>query len=176
MNWVDYCIAAVFLLSTILGIWRGFTREIFSVLTWIVSLGAAWLLGGSVAEALSGQIANAALREAAATALVFFAALFVCALITYFVVQAVRDSRFSPLDRTLGGGVGLLRAVIAVTLFVMISAQMGARDDRWWQDSTIVARFTGLADGVASVLPERWIAALQPAPQSPSQPSSAPGS
>ncbi|HEX4894781.1 MAG TPA: CvpA family protein [Solimonas sp.] len=174
MNWVDYCIIGVFLLSTLLGVWRGLTREIFSVLTWVVSIGAAWLLSDRLAEALSGQIANQALREAAAAGLLFFGALALCALITYFVVQAVRDSRFSPMDRTLGGGIGLLRAVIAVTLFVLISGRMGASDDRWWQDSKMVSGFTGLADGVATLIPDRWLAALEPGPSS--KPSSPPGS
>lgn len=169
MTWVDYCILFVFIASLLVGIWRGFTREIFSLLTWVVAFVAAWLLSPPVATRLEPHLADPVLRETAACALVFFAALFVGALVTHFLVIAVRDSRFSPADRTLGGGLGLIRAVIAVSLFVLIAGRMGADQDRWWNESALVKRFTPLARGFETVIPERWLELLKPTvPSTPS--------
>ncbi|HEY1076119.1 MAG TPA: CvpA family protein, partial [Fontimonas sp.] len=102
------------------------------------------------------------LRNAAASALVFFGALVLGAVISHFVVVAVRDSRFSPADRTLGGGLGLIRAAIVISLFVLISGQMGASDKRWWRDSQLIAAFSPLARGFESIIPQRWLALLKP--------------
>ncbi|MDD3762215.1 MAG: CvpA family protein [Nevskiales bacterium] len=166
MTWVDYSILFLFALSVLVGIWRGFTREILSLLTWVVAFIAAALAGSYAAARLSAYIADAALREAAGCAIVFLGALFVGAVLTHFLVVAVRDSRFSPADRTLGGGLGLIRAVIIVSLFVLVAGQVGAQNDRWWQESVLVPRFAPLANGFENIIPQRWLELIKPAPPS----------
>lgn len=175
MTWVDYSILFVFVLSILVGIWRGFTREIFSLLTWVVAFGAALMFSDVMAERLQGHINDPALRNAAASALVFFGALVLGALVTHFIVVAVRDSRFSPADRTLGGGLGLIRAAVVISLFVLISGQMGASDKRWWRDSQLITAFAPLARGFESIIPERWLALLKPTVAPMSSPSSPSG-
>ncbi len=163
MTWVDYCILFVSLVSVAVGIWRGFTREVLSLLTWIAAFVAAWLLSATVAARLAPHLADPVLREAVAAALVFFAALFAGALLTHFLVVVVRDSGFSPADRTLGGGLGLIRAVFVVGLFVLVAGQMGADQDRWWRESVLIRHSAPLARGFETVIPERWLALLKPA-------------
>ncbi|MGH8445459.1 MAG: CvpA family protein [Solimonas sp.] len=164
MTWIDYCIVALALVSVLVGILRGFTREVLSLASWIVAFIVAALFGGQAAGLLEGHIADPALREAVACGLVFFATLVVGAIVTHIAVQAVRDSRFSASDRTLGGGVGVLRAAIVVVLFVLVAGRMGAAQDRWWQQSVIVPRFVGIAHGVEAIIPQRWLDYLQPPP------------
>lgn len=170
MTWVDYSILFVFALSVLVGIWRGFTREILSLLTWVAAFIAAVLFSDLMAARLEKHIGDPALRGAAASALVFFGVLVLGAVISHFLVVAVRDSRFSPADRTIGGGLGLIRAVILVSLFVLISAQMGASDKRWWRESQMISAFAPLARGFETVIPERWLALLKPATSSPTPP------
>ncbi|TXI08854.1 MAG: hypothetical protein E6Q76_06660 [Rhizobium sp.] len=50
MIWVDWCIVAVFLISILVGLLRGFAREILNVLTWVLAFGLAWLFGDMVAN------------------------------------------------------------------------------------------------------------------------------
>ncbi|MEW6168530.1 MAG: CvpA family protein [Pseudomonadota bacterium] len=163
MSWIDYCILFVFVASVLIGIWRGFTREILSLVTWIAAFVVAWLFSDVAASRLASHIGDATLRDAAGAALVFFAALFVGAVLTHFVVVAVRDSRFSPADRTLGGGLGLIRGAILVGLFVLVAGRMGADQRQWWRESAMIAGFTPLARGFESVIPERWLGMLKPA-------------
>src|SRR3546814_1185463 len=99
-------------------------------LTWICAFDCAGLFGGRAATLRENHIHDAALREAVACGLVFFAVLLIGAIFTHIAVQAVRDSRFSASDRTLGGGVGVLRAVIALALFVLVAGRLGAAEDR----------------------------------------------
>lgn len=171
MTWIDYCILFVFILSVLVGVWRGFTREVLSLATWIVAFIAAWLLSGVVAAGLESRLANPALREAAASAIVFLLALFIGAVVTHLIVVAVRDSRFSPADRTMGGGLGLVRAVIAVSLFVLIAGRMGAGENNWWRESALIDRFAPLARGAETVIPARWLELLKPSLPTNSSPS-----
>lgn len=164
MTWIDYCIVALALISVFVGVLRGFTREILSLSTWVFAFLIAALFGGRAAVVLEGHIADDALREAVACGLVFFATLLVGAVVTHFVVQAVRDSRFSASDRTLGAGIGVLRAVIVLVLFVLVAGRLGAAQDRWWQQSKIVPHFVGLAHGVESIIPQRWLNLLSSKP------------
>lgn len=164
MTWVDYCIIAVTLLSFIVGLLRGFTREVLSLLTWVLAFAAAILFGDQAQALLVNQVSDLALRAAIASGLVFLGVLLLGAILTHFLAQAVRDSRFSAPDRTLGGGVGIVRAVVVTVLFVIIAGRLGAADDRWWQKSAIVPHFAGLAQGTESLIPERWLQMLTPAP------------
>jgi len=163
MTWIDYCIVALALISVLVGLLRGFTREVLSLSTWIIAFAAAALFGGKAAGLLETKIADEALREAVACGLVFFVTLVIGAIVTHFAVQAVRDSRFSASDRTLGGGIGVLRAALALVLFVLIAGRMGAAQDRWWQQSAVVPHFVGIAKGVETLIPQRWLDLLEPA-------------
>ncbi|WP_051361715.1 CvpA family protein [Solimonas soli] len=163
MTWIDYCIAALALISVLVGILRGFTREVLSLSTWIIAFAVAALFGDKAAGLLEARIADPALREAVACGIVFFLTLVFGAIVTHIAVQAVRDSRFSASDRTLGGGVGVLRAAIALVLFVLIAGRMGAAQDRWWQQSAVVPHFVGIAKGVETIIPQRWLDFLEPA-------------
>lgn len=160
MTWVDYCILAVTLLSFVIGLLRGFTREVLSLLTWIFAFAGAVLLGDAAQQLLIDQISDAALRAAVASGAVFLVVLLLGAIVTHLIAQAVRESRFSAPDRTLGGGVGLLRAAAISIIFVLIAGRLGASEDRWWQQSLIVPHLTGLARGAETLVPERWLQLL----------------
>lgn len=164
MTSIDYCIVAVALVSVLVGVLRGFTREVLSLLTWILAFAIAALFGDRFAALLESRVADPSLRDGVACGLVFFAALIVGAVITHFATQAVRESRFSAFDRTLGAGVGVLRAVIVVVVFVLVAGRLGAAEDAWWRQSSIVPRFVELAQGFETLVPQRWLNLLSTAP------------
>lgn len=175
MIWVDYCIVVIFLLSVLVGLWRGLTREVLSLLTWLLAIGLAVLAADALLDWpwLRERITDPSLRRAAAMSALFLCGLLLGALMTHFAVQAIRDSRFSPADRTLGAGIGLLRAVAVITLFVFIAGHMGGRDDRWWRESVLVGVFAPLAGSLETIIPESWLQQLEPAsPTQHSQPTS----
>lgn len=171
MIWVDYCILAVFVLSTLIGILRGFARESLGLATWVLAFFLAWLFGADLAMTLDDKILNPALRLATGYALVFLGTLLTGSIVTYFVGEAIRASGFGPTDRTLGGGLGLVRGVVIVAAFILVARTMGAEKDRWWQDSLLVKRFEWLADGLKTLVPDAWLERLAPEPTPTSPPS-----
>ncbi|MES0874456.1 CvpA family protein [Sinimarinibacterium thermocellulolyticum] len=164
MTWVDYSILGVFVVSMLLGVWRGLIHEVFSLLTWIAAFVLAWMFHRPAAAMLAPHIPDPVLAMAAACAGVFLLALLVGALLTHLLVRLVRESGFSPADRTLGGGLGMVRAVVLVSLFVLVAGRMGAAEATWWRSSALIGQFEPLAQGFAKVLPESWLELIEPAP------------
>lgn len=162
MIWVDYCILGLTLISIIVGIARGFTKEVFGIVTWIAAIIIAWLFGEYVADLLKIKIANPALSTAAGYAVTFLGGLIIGAVISAFVVEIIRNSRFASADRTIGGGFGLLRAVLLTAIFVMVAGNMGAKSENWWNQSMLISRITWLADGLEIFVPVSWLQKIQP--------------
>lgn len=172
MTWFDYCLAAVALISVSIGLMRGFTREIFSLATWVAAFVVASLYGSEAARYLEAHIADAALRQLAGCGLVFLGVLLAGSLVTHIATLLVRASLFSASDRVLGGGVGLIRAVLLLLVFMIIAGHYDARRQHWWEKSLVLPHFTAAAQGLENLLPQRWLQWLRPAPSSlPSTPS-----
>lgn len=162
MIWVDWCILAVVLISILVGVFRGFAREILNLLTWALAFGVAWIFGDHLAGLLAAKIAEPAVRIACAYAVLFLGGLLTGAVLTHFLTDWIRDSVFNGIDRTLGGGFGLLRGAVVVILFVLLAGTMGARQDRWWHQSIFVPRLEWLAEGMKVLVPERWLEKIKP--------------
>ena len=162
MIWVDYCIIAVTLISLVTGILRGFTKEVLGIITWVAALLFTWLFSEYAIALLRIKITNPALSTAAGYAATFLLGLLIGAVVSSLVVEAIRNSRFSSADRTLGAGFGVIRAALLVALFIMVAGNMGARQDNWWKQSMIVPRMEWLADGLQMLVPMSWLEKIQP--------------
>lgn len=167
MNWLDYVILGTLLLSTLVGVIRGVTREILGLGTWVLAFVAAYLFADDVAVWLQDWITDAPVRMLSAYAGVFIGSLAVGAIFTALLTHWIRESRLSSADRTLGGGFGLARAVVLVGAGVLLSDLAEARESLWWTDSSLVEHFEVVGEAIASVLPEGWADALRPAPSEP---------
>lgn len=55
MNGYDLAVVAIFLVSTLVGLWRGLVAELFSLLAWVGAIAAGWLWGEWVGELLFAQ-------------------------------------------------------------------------------------------------------------------------
>ncbi|HEX4870859.1 MAG TPA: CvpA family protein [Nevskiaceae bacterium] len=162
MIWVDWCILLVVLISGLIGLFRGFTREILGLLTWALALWLAVALVGWADQALAPHIASLALRLAVAYALLFLSGLLLGGIVTALLTDAIRNSRYSSADRTLGAGVGLIRGGLLVAVFVLIAGLYGARSESWFRQSALLLRFEPLAQALQVLIPEDWLRRLQP--------------
>lgn len=176
MNWADYGILAIVILSALIGVLRGFTREIFGLGTWALAIIVTILLGPKLAVMLQPHIATPLWRTGAAYGGLFLGGLLVGGILTALLVARVRESRFSSTDRTLGAGLGLIRGIVIVGLVVLLARTSGMGEKPWWQSSTLIAPSMVLADGLDVLIPDAWLAPLKPDPAQPIQPQSAPDS
>ena len=157
MIWADWGLLAVLLASVVIGVIRGFTREFFGLVSWLVAIVAALFLAPLALGWLEPHIATPSLRIAASYAVVFFAFLVLGAIVTAVISALVRKSAsLSAVDRSVGGGFGLIRGVLIGVVLVWLVGLTPARQDPWWRDSLLIPPLEWLAEGFRSVLPEKW--------------------
>lgn len=159
MSWVDYCIIAVVALSLLVGLLRGFVREVLGAAAWIAAFAVAWLFGPEAARILAPHISTPSVRLAAGYSLLFFGVLFAGALITHLVSMMVRQGPIAGVDRMLGGGFGLVRGLLAVVVVIMLAGLSTVDHDRWWRDSKLIPPLLPLANALRSHVPQHWLAA-----------------
>lgn len=174
MNWVDYGILGIIVLSAMIGLLRGFTREIFGLGTWVLAIAASVLFGSTLAEALQGLVSTPLFRTGIAYGGLFLGGLLIGGILTALFVQRVRESQFSSADRTLGAGLGLIRGILVVGLVVLLARTSGMSEKPWWKQSVLIEPSQVLADGLDVLVPDAWLAPLKPDPVSPMKPQAAP--
>src|SRR4051812_39152195 len=133
MIWVDWFLIGTLAVSILIGVIRGFTREVLGLATWIVAVIAALVLAPYAATQLEHQIHTPSLRIAAAYALVFFLGLVLGGVITSIVASLVRKSPLSGVDRIVGGGFGVMRGLLLAVVLVWLAGLTPARQDPWWK-------------------------------------------
>ena len=162
MIWVDWCLLAALAVSILIGVIRGFTREVLGLASWIMAIAAALLLAPAAAVYLEPHISVPSIRIASAYGLVFLAGLLLGAIVTSLVSLLVRKSPLSGVDRVVGGGFGVIRGVLVAVILVSLVGLTPARQDPWWRDSLFVGKLEWLADGFKQLMPADWQQRLKP--------------
>lgn len=174
MIWVDYGFIAVILISALIGLLRGFVRELLGLATWVAAFAVAWLAAPWMNDLLLPHVETPSVRKAAAYAGLFLGVLLIGGVITALISGHVRKSVLAAADRTVGGGLGLLRGLVICGLFVLIGGHTVLREDSWWSRSALIPRLQWVADGLATVIPAGWLEALKSEPKLKPQTSAVP--
>ncbi|SEQ11587.1 membrane protein required for colicin V production [Faunimonas pinastri] len=118
---LDGILIAVTLISALLAMIRGFTREVFSIISWVAAAAATYMLYDRVLPYTRTYVTDKNLSLGVTVVGIFFITLIVVSFITMRISDFVLDSKAGPLDRTLGfvfgAARGLLLMIIA-TLFL----------------------------------------------------------
>lgn len=158
MSGFDWIIAAVFLVSILVGLMRGFVKESLSVVSWIVAIWLAFTFCTEAGEFLSQSIdiPNQKFRTWAGFALIFIVTLFVFAIISYVITKFFVRGPIKGTDRILGVGFGALRGVAIVVAALIVARGFGLESSDWWQNSKQLPRFEPLVNYVEDLFPEDW--------------------
>jgi membrane protein required for colicin V production len=123
MTALDVFVFLLLIGGAAVGFVRGFVHEVISLLAWVVAIAMLKLFHSQV---WSG-IENSFHTSSAAAAVLAFAFLFVPSfLIVKLVARQLggrtrRSPVLGPFDRVLGGGFGLLKGLLAATLFFLLA-------------------------------------------------------
>jgi membrane protein required for colicin V production len=138
MNIADYLVIALVVTCTIVGLLRGFLREIIAVVSWVIALIAAGIFGPSLMPHLGGALASTQLRPVAARLIVLGAVLLLGSAVAAIVAHFVRLSLFSGMDRLLGFVLGLLRGMLILGVAVLFCEMLHLDGERWWHASMLL--------------------------------------
>jgi membrane protein required for colicin V production len=116
---LDGILLVVVLISAVLAMIRGFTREVFSIASWVAAAAAAYLLWSRALPYVQHYVNDRNLALGITVAGIFFVTLLVVSLITMRISDFVLDSRAGPVDRVLGFAFGAARGLILVIIAVL---------------------------------------------------------
>jgi membrane protein required for colicin V production len=153
MNWADYVVLAIILVSALISIGRGFIREVMSLLGWMAALWVSISFSPSLADLFAG-VSVPSMRRLLAFLTLFIATLLLAAGINYLIAKLIVSSGLSSTDRALGIVFGIVRGVAIVTLLVLLTGLTPLPNDPWWEASLLLQHFQAMALRVRGYLPE----------------------
>lgn len=154
MNWADYAIIGIVLVSTLVSLFRGFVREVFSLLVWVAAGYAALRTAGPLAVRLESTVDVPSVRVIIAFVGVFVLVLAVGGLINYLLGKLVANTGLSGSDRVVGALFGALRGLAMVLAAVIIAGFTPFVKDPWWENSLLLPEMERLSQHVVEYFPE----------------------
>jgi len=147
MNGVDYLFVAILLISTTAGVFRGFVRESISLLGLLGGLWLAWRYAYLLDPYLGGALATPELSEWAGRIILLVVFIFASTALGSLVAHLLhRASGLAATDRALGAVFGLVRALVAIGIFVMAGRGLDLAGEEWWTRSTAMPWAEHVAD------------------------------
>jgi membrane protein required for colicin V production len=137
MTPADYAILVILFVSAILGLVRGFLREVASLLIWILGFWLAVryapLIGGTLKFVKSGED-----RLILGYGVVLVATLIVSTVVGMLLKRLVESSGAGVGDRSLGTLFGAARGVVIVTILILVGELALVPQPPWWRDSKLI--------------------------------------
>jgi len=155
-SYLDLGLIAVILISAILAMLRGFTREVLAIASWGAAAAAAFYLHPMVFPYVKPYITKDVLALAAAAAAVFLVTLIAVSLMTIKISDVILDSKVGALDRSLGFAFGAVRGLIlCVIAFVFFNWLVPVQTQpEWVKSARMRPLLQATGDQLMAVLPE----------------------
>lgn len=154
LNWIDYSIIGIIVVSALISLVRGFVREAISLATWIIAVWVAIRFSPAFAKALTNDIQTPAARTIVAFAVLFLVVLILGGLINYLFSQLVERTGLSSTDRVFGLLFGIVRGILLIGVLVLLGNMTDLPKDPWWQQSQLIPQFQGLAQWLQGFVPK----------------------
>jgi membrane protein required for colicin V production len=152
---LDGILVGFTLVSAMLAMVRGFSREVLSIASWIAAAAAAYLFYKPVVPYVQPYIQNDKIAMGAAAGIVFIVALIVVTIITMKLADWIIDSRIGALDRTLGFLYGAARGILVVAIGLMFFNWLaGDRAPAWIASAKSRPLLESIGTKIESMLPE----------------------
>lgn len=131
---LDLVVIGVLLISGLLAMLRGFTREVLAIASWAVAALVTYLFYKQlVPVVMANGVSNEKIALAISAGGIFLGALIVAYFITAKLSDVILDSRIGALDRTLGFLFGLARGfLLMIVAFGLFEKLAGDKQQPAW--------------------------------------------
>lgn len=147
MNWADWAIILILVISSGISLKRGFVKEALSLLVWAGSFIIATTYSPSLAIHLEPYAATPSAQQMAAFATLFIASLLLGSAASYLIASLVKVAGMSNADRFFGILFGGCRgALIVLVVILYVPLVLPIDQDPWWQESLLIPHFLGMED------------------------------
>lgn len=119
LNVLDLIFLIIVFLSILLGVVKGFVRELFSLAFFIIGVILAFLFYHEVGKIFFKDMKNRDVANFVGFIIVFTLVLIVGSIVTFLVKKAFVVEPLKSIDRILGGIFGLLRGILISAILVL---------------------------------------------------------
>lgn len=163
LNWVDYVILAIFLISILAGFSRGLAKELISLITLVVAvvvasmfattLAASWMSSPSVQNAVGDASNSIAVNSGAVSqtvsyaavglsfAVIFAGTILAGAILGFFINLALNSGVLGIGNRLLGAFFGLGRGFLLNLVLIFVLQLTAVGKQPWWLESVCVQQY-----------------------------------
>lgn len=120
MNVIDYAIIGIFILSSLIGIMRGLTKEVLSLFSWVGSIAATFMFWPLARHIARQYISHPMMADGATILCLFVLFLVMFSLISYFISNLVSSSFLGGIDKSLGLLFGVIRGAVIICLLELV--------------------------------------------------------
>jgi membrane protein required for colicin V production len=107
--------------GAMIGFVRGLVHEMLSLLAWVVAIIMLRLFHAPISAGLVGPVGSATGAAVLAFVILFLPSYLFMKLLARSIGKKSRSSVLGPVDRVLGGGFGMLKGLLAATLFFLLA-------------------------------------------------------
>lgn len=158
MNEIDWAIVAVVALSVLLGILRGFVREVLALAGWVIGIWLALRFASALGRELPFDIPWSEARTALAAFAIVLGSLVAAGLVSWLIGKLLKAAKLSGTDRFLGALFGLLRAALIVLLVALFAGRTALAQQPLWRESLLLPHVEAAVRFAAPLLPPPVVA------------------
>lgn len=145
MIWIDFTLIGLVFVFFVIGLLRGFIKEVFSLAFWILASWVSLNFSREFSGFLESTISHPSARIFASFVALFAITLSLGGLIGFLLSVLSKNTGLSFMDRFGGMVFGVVRGMIVVTVVVMLAGLTPLPKDSWWTESALIPPFQTLA-------------------------------
>ncbi len=135
MTAFDFAVIAIIALSALLGWWRGFMYELFSLIGWIAAYVVARTFSSLVLPYIPEAVGTENIRSAVAFAALFIVTLIVGAIAAWLLARLAKFAGLGGMDGKFGAMFGVVRGILIVLALVWLGGLTVLPQKPWWRDA-----------------------------------------
>ncbi|WP_208435215.1 CvpA family protein [Bartonella phoceensis] len=153
---LDGIVVVFILLSAFLAMFRGFSREVLSLVSWAIAAGATLFLFKPILPFFEQYLSNKMIALITTLVTIFIIVLIITSIIAMKISDFIIDSRIGILDRTIGFVFGALRGLFIMLIgMLLINALIKPEHQANWLKNAATKPFLdSLGQKVWEILPK----------------------
>lgn len=156
MSYFDLGLIVVVLISALLSMLRGFTREVLAIISWASAALAAVYFYPLVVPYVKPYFSKDIVQQGVSAAAVFFGTLILVSLITIKLSDVILDSKVGALDRSLGFVFGVARGILLCAIAFLFFSWLSPEKNQpeWVKNARTRPFLQATGDQILALLPD----------------------
>ncbi len=154
---LDFILFGIMIVSALLALARGFTREVLSLVAWGLAAVAAYfaIKQQPLMDLVLPHVSKPIIAQIAVAATAFILVLIIASVISVKISDRVVDSRVGAFDRSLGLIYGLLRGLILVSIAYLFYGWLLPvdRQEDWVRNAVTLPAIRSVSNAMLNFMP-----------------------